>query len=397
VLFSGHSSRNDTWEWDGVAWTRKLPANSPPPRGRAGIAYDAARRKTVLFGGVSSTYHADTWEWDGSDWIRHAPAASPAPRQYGAMAYDSGRGRTVLFGGNADSSFFRDTWEWDGGNWVRMNPAVSPSARTGHALAYDALRQRVVLFGGSHLDDTWEWDGTSWTRRIPATSPPPRSYHAMTYDSARRRIVLWGGLSNPRPEAWEWDGAAWSVRATVEAPLVRWDHGLVHDSVRGRTVLFGGLAGSGYVGDTWEYGPISPADYTASGSGCAGGAGTPALAREGGYGPWLGDWFALELTHLPRVPSALVWLGWSKTSWGSLRLPVDLGVVGMPGCALRVSPDVGFVIPTQGANARLDLWIPADVSLLGRPFHNQAVVVDRAANALGAIVSNAGEGRIGAK
>jgi hypothetical protein len=233
---------------------------------------------------------------------------------------------------------------------------------------------------------------------MPATTPPYRFYYAMAYDSARRRIVVWSELQGLTRDTWEWDGASWSVRTTPESPPVRWDHGLVYDSVRGRTVLFGGSAGAlGYVADTWEYGPTRSADYTNSGSGCAGSAGTPALAREGGYGPWLGDWFALELTNLPPVPAALVWLGWSKTSWGSLTLPFDLGPLGMPGCALRVSPELGFLVPNRNGSARLDLWIPADGSLLGRPFHNQAVVMDRAANAFGAIVSNAGEGRIGAK
>ncbi|MBK8232988.1 MAG: hypothetical protein IPK72_20990 [Candidatus Eisenbacteria bacterium] len=87
-------------------------------------------------------------------------------RQGHALAYDSARGRTVLFGGVEVSSYVSDTWEWDGSNWTRQNPAVSPPARSGHALAYDSARGRTVLFGGfyavagngSYLSDTWEWD-----------------------------------------------------------------------------------------------------------------------------------------------------------------------------------------------------------------------------------------------
>jgi hypothetical protein len=41
--------------------------------------------------------------------------------------------------------------------------------------------------------------------------------------------------------------------------------------------------------------------------------------------------------------------------------------------------------------------VPEDITLLGATFYNQGVVVDRAANAAGVTMSNAGEGRIGAK
>jgi hypothetical protein len=91
-----------------------------------------------------------------------------------ASAYDAARGRTVLFGGRPTDA---TTFEWDGTAWTQRRPAVSPSARYEHAMAYDAARGRVVLFGGQdpigRLADTWEWDGSQWLQAMPAASPPP--------------------------------------------------------------------------------------------------------------------------------------------------------------------------------------------------------------------------------
>ena len=58
------SSRGDTWEWDGTAWTQRSPASAPSPQQGHAMAYDAARGRVVLFGGHDSFRRGDTWEWD---------------------------------------------------------------------------------------------------------------------------------------------------------------------------------------------------------------------------------------------------------------------------------------------------------------------------------------------
>jgi hypothetical protein len=315
------------------------------------MAYDAARQRVVLFGGQDL---GDTWEWDGVSWAQRNPAASPTARENHAMAYDAARQRVVLFGGYSGASvFLGDTWEWDGVSWAQRNPAASPTARYIHAMAYDAARQRVVLFGGYGasglpLGDTWEWDGVSWVPRNPAVSPPPRFWHAMAYDAARQRVVLFGGLP-------------------------------------------------GLLGDTWEYRSTNPASYAPFGSGCRGSAGTPALAAVPDTLPWIGDRFAVKLTGLTPGSSALVWLGRSRTNWGPTPLPHDLAFAGMPGCSLQVSGESFFAVFNWDGSAVLAFGVPNDVTLVGASFFNQAFAVDRSANALGATVSNGGEGRIGSR
>src|SRR5512134_80585 len=47
------------------------------------------------------------------DWFLTLARSSPLSRNGHAMAYDSARGRVVLFGGVRSSGYLADTWEWD--------------------------------------------------------------------------------------------------------------------------------------------------------------------------------------------------------------------------------------------------------------------------------------------
>jgi len=54
-------------------------------------------------------------------WIQESPANMPPARFGAAMAYDAAHGVAVLFGGEDDSSNrFSDTWLWDGANWTQV-------------------------------------------------------------------------------------------------------------------------------------------------------------------------------------------------------------------------------------------------------------------------------------
>lgn len=187
-------SLDDTWGFDGHRWRRDVTTNSPSPRTSHAMAYDSVRRRTVLFGGVSSVVPntpalADTWEFDGFVWTQITTAAAPPVRLTHGMTFDVARGRTVLFGGygTGAATHLNDTWEYDGVNWTQVATASSPSARGGHAMTHDVVRGRTVLFGGVrpivHFADTWEYDGSNWTMVATAASPSSRGYAAMTFDS----------------------------------------------------------------------------------------------------------------------------------------------------------------------------------------------------------------------
>ena len=158
VLFGGQTGSasvlGDTWVWNGSAWT-EASTTGPPARSGATMAFDAATGNVVLFGGLpsSSSYSCrtclnDTWAWNGSAWTEEFPATSPPVRYLTTMAYDAATGNVVLFGGaGSNAKDLNDTWVWNGSTWNEEFPAVSPPARAAAAMAYDAATGNVVLLG----------------------------------------------------------------------------------------------------------------------------------------------------------------------------------------------------------------------------------------------------------
>ncbi len=235
------------------------PGGSPVPALiQSAMAYDAARGRTVLFGGTGS--QNQTYEWDGHIWTvvnnGSNPSAVPSARFGHAMAYDAACGCTLLFGGeDSNSRLLNDTWEWDGSGWTNVTgqSLMTPAAREGHTMAYDAVRGVVVMFGGydttgSADAETWEWTAGQWIQRT-AASPPPRCFAGMDFDSFRGRTVLYGGqdctgnMSHVAPDTdlWEWDGATWTnPHPSGGPPSGLSGFGMAFDVQHAQSVLFGG-------------------------------------------------------------------------------------------------------------------------------------------------------------
>ena len=225
VLATGRPS-GELWTLDGDTWDISKEG-SPGPRDHHAAVYDARRERMVVYGGQDAErrWVTETWEFDGKKWhmARVPPTApGPGPRAHHAMAYDAARGRTVLFGGvGADGRHHDDTWEWDGAQWKSI-AAPGPAARARHGLVFDLARGVSLLFGGDTgnpsagqwtlSDETWTWNGTAWQKLDPAASPAARMAHALAYDSSRKRVVLFGGTTaqSTVDETWEWDGLAWT-------------------------------------------------------------------------------------------------------------------------------------------------------------------------------------------
>jgi len=246
-------------------WTEQAPATSPPARTGAMMTYDAATGKMVLFGGwngsASYVVFGDTWTWNGTTWTQQHPATSPSARFWGAMAYDAATRTVVLFGGaDGGGNVLGDTWTWNGTTWTQQHPATSPPARAGAMMAYDAATGTVVLFGGgSYLNDTWTWNGTTWTQQHQATkSPRPTALASMAYDAATRTVVLYGGEINNGALAttWTWNGTTWTKRYPATSPPARLVAHMAYDAATRTVVLFGGAQGSDFLdsfGDTWTW------------------------------------------------------------------------------------------------------------------------------------------------
>ena len=262
VMFGGFDARtqplHDTWTLDGTKWTPCQPAHQPPERAFAAMTYDWTNRRTLLFGGFGhGGESSDTWAFDGVDWSQlrdTAPTTCDA-----AMVGDRAHDRVLMFSSNKEAAV-ADTLAWDGVDWRLLRPTTSPPNRSGHCLVYDARRARALLFGGMDPDerlcaDTWAFEGTDWRQLRPSTAPAPRAGAAMAYDDDRDRIVLFGGGTATAlvDETWEFDGAQWQRRRPRQSPVARNGACMVYDLARSRAVLFGGNDGVASLGDTWEY------------------------------------------------------------------------------------------------------------------------------------------------
>ncbi|HZQ49210.1 MAG TPA: kelch repeat-containing protein [Candidatus Dormibacteraeota bacterium] len=272
VLFGGYSYPGylqDTWEWNGSAWTRNFTAHTPPPRDWSAMSYDSKRHVMVLFGGLGagSTLLNDTWEYDGTDWKQVLTPDAPSARRGMALAFDPIRGKTVLFGGENNVDL-NDTWEYDGTDWTQVTLAAAPPIRIWHSMAYDAALDGVVVFGGvegtnASYNDTWIYDGTSWQQINSPNRPIARFWASMAYDSAHGELVLFGGgqdtLSNVLGDTWLLSGintlpVNWAQSQTSTTPAARAWPAMDYDSARGVTVMFGGSTGGpGGFQETWEW------------------------------------------------------------------------------------------------------------------------------------------------
>lgn len=232
----------DTWVWDGEAWTQ---AEDVGPHMRSGhaLADDAARAQIVLFGGrFDQIEFGDTWLWDGEAWTQ-AEDTGPSARYLHAVAFDTVRARIVLFGGLSGVDEQGDTWEWDGEAWTQVAD-TGPAARYGHAMCFDRSAGGTILFGGSDKLETWSWDGARWTD-MTDVGPPPCLYPALVGTS--RGTILFGGnkyKSTSIQDAlvdstWELAGRKWTERQNM-GPTGRWGHAMSYDTARERVVLFGG-------------------------------------------------------------------------------------------------------------------------------------------------------------
>jgi cysteine-rich repeat protein len=266
---------DDVWEYDVTSWHERSPRFAPEPRS-VRVVYDPARHTIVMNGGLFPNGVApnETWLFDGTAWTLRGPAGfSPYAWAYGTT-FDSTRERVILFGGfGGDGIAQSDTWLWDGQMWTKTD-ASGPSERTYAGLADVARDGTVVLFGGrapdiSVLRDTWEYDGITWSQRSTPADLVAPSRPGMAYDPKTERAYLVDGNG----VTWTFGEHTWERAATQGAPPVRNAAVTAYDAWRGRIIRFGGSDGDTAYGDLWElvgdtwqevplYGPQPPVRAT---------------------------------------------------------------------------------------------------------------------------------------
>lgn len=135
------------------------------------------------------------------------------------------------------------------------------------------------------------------------------------------------------------------------------------------------------------------------GPGCSGSAGVPVLDAAPGEMPWMGAAFTMRLSSLPIQRNCVAFgiIGTSVTETLGFPLPIDLGLIGMPGCNLYVSVDTDFVLGNHVGFVDWTVFVPQNISLIGASFYAQGAVLDPPANPFGMTVSNAAEARVGTR
>src|SRR5437867_9821163 len=136
VLFGGLAdvNPNNTWTYDGTTWTLQSPAVQPLLVYAASAAFDPGLQGVVLFGGGSGGVDQNTtWLWDqiGATWTRLFPVQSPPAREGAGMTYDAALHRVILFGGQDNNGYFNDTWELMSAPNPTPTPTPSATPRPG--------------------------------------------------------------------------------------------------------------------------------------------------------------------------------------------------------------------------------------------------------------------------
>jgi hypothetical protein len=129
--------------------------------------------------------------------------------------------------------------------------------------------------------------------------------------------------------------------------------------------------------------------FESFGKGCVNGLGKePRLGWRGM--PLQGQTFTLRLRDAEPGTLAIVWLGWSDTSWGMVgSLPFDAAPYGAPGCSLLVAPDGALPFVTDAAGCvDYTVTVPQHPVINGLQVFAQSVSVSTA-NAFGFGTSDA--------
>lgn len=411
VLFSGaagFSAPADTWRWTGSNWQQLSPTASPTGRAGGAMVWHELAGVWVMYGSNNTSFFGgpsgnQTWEFNGSTWTQRFPTNSPGGLALMGAAYDGARDRMVVYGGVANSQFpiaEARTWEYNGIDWTEKFPANSPGPLERPAMCFHAGIGKVVLFGGidpqtGGTDDTWSFDGTNWAV-IPVSGPRPvaRTAAKMVYDSNRGVCVLHGGMNfntgTPYTDTWEFNGTAWTQTSSPAITPGRLEFAMAMDNARRQVVAFGGEVGFSPSNQTWLYG----ATYTDIGAGCAGSNGVPAISSSSV--PRIGGTFSVDLNNMNATSSiGLMATGLSSTSWPFGALPANLSAFGLTGCTGYTSADLIQLVGTTGGSGKWTLTLPGSSTLVGVRFFNQAASIDPGVNPASLVVSNACAGMIG--
>ena len=117
----------DSWSWDGRTWARL--SDGPPITPNSQLVATPAGGMGSFGGWDGSKPSRSLFEWNGTRWDSKESANGPAARMEATIAYDAARKKVVLFGGSdAKGNKLGDLWEYDGQAWRPSPPTPSTPA-----------------------------------------------------------------------------------------------------------------------------------------------------------------------------------------------------------------------------------------------------------------------------
>jgi hypothetical protein len=167
----------DTWEFDGMTWTKAAPPTSPPPRAKHRMAYDELRGRVLAVGGDDCDCYAkaagdglrpgfsdDLWAFDGTTWERVDQPAAPAgftaettfaARDHRLTAWPN-EGGTLIYGDNGGTSLHlvKDGRFYRAGNAGGVLGSYVPGLATDDEGTVFGWGGGIVVSGGVDLEST---------------------------------------------------------------------------------------------------------------------------------------------------------------------------------------------------------------------------------------------------
>lgn len=286
VLFGGATNGyalGATWVFSHGVWknlSSSLSA-SPPARWYNSFVWDGSDGYAVLFGGRDpSTDFNDTWTFNGSAWTHLATPIAPPPITTGRSVYDPVDGYVWLYGGYSflpgEPNSYNFTWTFHAGVWTNITAAVTGAPGDPHQVsfaAYDSEDRYVVMYGGSgsggasctQSGNTWSYvNGTyvNLTGAVGVAPPAASGSRMMADDPAIGAVLLYGGwdggscpLSN---QTWVYRAGAWSAEPLPWNPGPLWDGEIAGGGPAGSILLFSGNTvegSSSQSNQTWNFTP----------------------------------------------------------------------------------------------------------------------------------------------
>lgn len=288
VLFGGvggtaccTQANADVWEWDGSTWKKATPAaGAPPARAFGALAYAPGPKQVLAFGGLDAgnVVNDQTWLWDGTAWTevpKPAPPAVVPPARARAAAITASDAIGVLLLPGASPSGTPESgavFSFDTG-WKQRTETAPPLVDFG--AAFSPKDQRAYAFGGrpcsaptdscKPTSDVYQWkDGDAAWTSVPGVGVP-RWGASVTFHGTGGVVALAGGatvgggaVGDDYALAFQNPGGFTQTFSTGLSPRVH--HAAAWDDARKQVVVFGGVTQSAspfaitagaMLADTW--------------------------------------------------------------------------------------------------------------------------------------------------